>query len=260
MTSFHTPPNWTYSMRRTMQEVQPGIYLGPFGCVKGPDSPALLESANITHLVSVGTSMETYWLRTQFAGLKPILNVIECNPVGSSREQLAALAYAAANEGRQTRFVPEEGDQDKPNWLVTWLPSFVQFVNRAINSGGNVLVFCSTGISSSPALLVAYLMARDMITYRDALEQLAARRFCITISPELEYKLRLLEYLLDTRQLSFEQMDGPAQNRARRTIGTEAEEEMQDAERYAARARIEGSDEVFMEHGMNGMYAAANYM
>lgn len=60
--------------------------------------------------------------------------------------------------------------------LQIYLPSGVQFIEDAINDGGNVLVHCHAGISRSASLVIAWLMMRMQCDYHTAYAYVKSRR------------------------------------------------------------------------------------
>ena len=62
--SFHVAPqdDWTYTMRRDMQEIVPGLYLGPYAAA-GKKNLSKLENAGITHVVCVRQEIERNFIK-----------------------------------------------------------------------------------------------------------------------------------------------------------------------------------------------------
>lgn len=56
---------WTYDMRRSMQEIVPGLFLGPYSSAK-PAKPDNLLSNGITHIICVRCTMEAKIVRPKF--------------------------------------------------------------------------------------------------------------------------------------------------------------------------------------------------
>ena len=54
--------DWTYTMRRDMQEIVPGLYLGPYAAA-GKKNFSKLESAGITHVVCVRQEIEKNFIK-----------------------------------------------------------------------------------------------------------------------------------------------------------------------------------------------------
>lgn len=60
--------------------------------------------------------------------------------------------------------------------LEIYLPSGVQFIEDAINNGGNVLVHCHAGVSRSASLVIAWIMKRMNCNYHSAYAYVKSRR------------------------------------------------------------------------------------
>ncbi|GBM05021.1 Serine/threonine/tyrosine-interacting protein B [Araneus ventricosus] len=56
---------WCYYMRREMQEIIPGLYLGPLSAATKPKLNTLLE-AGITHIVCVRHEKEASFIKPNF--------------------------------------------------------------------------------------------------------------------------------------------------------------------------------------------------
>ena len=54
--------DWTYTMRREMQEIVPGLFLGPWAAA-GKKNLSKLESAGITHIVCVRQEIEKNFIK-----------------------------------------------------------------------------------------------------------------------------------------------------------------------------------------------------
>ena len=54
--------DWTYTMRRDMQEIVPGLYLGPYAAA-GKKNLSKLEAAGITHVVCVRQEIEKNFIK-----------------------------------------------------------------------------------------------------------------------------------------------------------------------------------------------------
>ena len=53
---------WTYTMRRDMQEIVPGVYLGPYAAA-GKKNLARLEQVGISHVVCVRQEIERNFIK-----------------------------------------------------------------------------------------------------------------------------------------------------------------------------------------------------
>lgn len=53
--------DWRYEMRREMQEILPGLWLGPYQCSKNKE---LLRSKGITHVLCIRDKNERHIVKT----------------------------------------------------------------------------------------------------------------------------------------------------------------------------------------------------
>mmetsp|Transcript_2326 Transcript_2326/g.4876 ORF Transcript_2326/g.4876 Transcript_2326/m.4876 type:complete len:469 (+) Transcript_2326:61-1467(+) len=69
--------------------------------------------------------------------------------------------------------------------LEAGLEDAVQFIKTAITAKGHILVYCDEGVSWSPAVVIAYLVACRRVTLRGAFEFLKRKRPCVWPSPDI---------------------------------------------------------------------------
>ncbi|XP_061429506.1 serine/threonine/tyrosine-interacting protein [Lethenteron reissneri] len=151
--------DWTYTMRRDMQEILPGLYLGPFSAAMRSKWP-ILESRGITHIVCVRQDIEANFIKPNFPDCVRylVLNIAD-SPVDN---------------------------------IIRYFPMTKDFIDGCLQSGGKVLVHGNAGISRSAALVIAYIMETFGLKYRDAFVYLQQRRFCI--NPNVGFVNQLQEY------------------------------------------------------------------
>ncbi|PFH51364.1 hypothetical protein AMATHDRAFT_142695 [Amanita thiersii Skay4041] len=77
--------------------------------------------------------------------------------------------------------------------LLIHLPSACRFIDQAIRSGGVILVHCSNGVSTSAAVIVAYLMWSRRVGVTQAIEFVRTARDQIWINPGFHEQLVLFE-------------------------------------------------------------------
>ena len=57
---------WKYEMRRDMQQIIPGLWLGPYVCARNFE---LLRSHNITHVLCLRDGAEANIIKTPFSNI-----------------------------------------------------------------------------------------------------------------------------------------------------------------------------------------------
>ncbi|CAG8565727.1 3629_t:CDS:2 [Ambispora gerdemannii] len=149
--------DWKYEMRRQMQEILPGLFLGPYSCSKDLE---LLKQKIITHIVFIRDPSEKQILRPRFP------------------EHFKYFEIEVS---------------DHPNErLIPHFPQAKAFIDDALLQGGKVFVHCNGGISRSPAFVVAYVMETTKMDYQHAYGFVQNRRFCM--NPNEGFKVQLKEY------------------------------------------------------------------
>ncbi|KAM9577773.1 LOW QUALITY PROTEIN: serine/threonine/tyrosine-interacting protein-like [Trichechus inunguis] len=148
---------WSYPMRGEMQEILPGLFLGPYSSAMKSKLP-ILQKHGITHIICIRQNIEANFIKTNFQQLFRYLVLdIADNPVDDT-----------------TLFFPNE------------------FIDGSLQTGGKVLVHGNAGISRSAAFVIAYIIETFGMKYRDAFAYVQERRFCI--NPNTEFVHQLQEY------------------------------------------------------------------
>lgn len=150
---------WSYEMRRDMQEIVPGIFLGPYSAAMKTKKEKLLEN-NITHIVCVRHSVEANFIRPNFVDIFKYL-------------------------------VLDIADSVTEN-IIQHFPRVKRFLDNCLAFNGKALVHGNGGISRSAALVIGYVMERYEMSYSDALHQVQEKRFCIY--PNEGFLRQLVEY------------------------------------------------------------------
>lgn len=76
--------------------------------------------------------------------------------------------------------------------IACYFEETFQWINNAIINNGTILVHCQAGISRSPTIIIAYLMKRDKLKYKDA--YLLVKDIRPIIDPCLLYHIQLENY------------------------------------------------------------------
>lgn len=151
--------DWEYAMRREMQEIIPGLFLGPYAAANKTKLNSLLRSG-ITHIVCIRQDVEANFVRANFP------------------EHFRYLILNIADLWTEN--------------IIQHFPKVKEFVDNCLNNGGKALIHGNAGISRSAALVIAYIMEKYGISYKCALQHVQQRRFCI--SPNESFANQLMEY------------------------------------------------------------------
>jgi len=152
-------PDWEYNMRRTMQEIVPNVFLGPYSAAVRSKLQYLQEHG-ITHIVCIRHPIEANLIRANFPQHFKylVLDIIDS---------------------------PEEP-------IMRHFTQVKQFIDECISLQGKVLLHGNGGISRSAALTIAYLMETYGLPYQKAFCYVQQRRYCI--NPNEGFARQLVEY------------------------------------------------------------------
>ncbi|XP_070787779.1 serine/threonine/tyrosine-interacting protein isoform X3 [Pituophis catenifer annectens] len=163
-------------MRREMQEILPGLFLGPYSSAMKSKLPTL-QKHGITHVICIRQNIEANFIKPNFQQLFRYLVLdIADNPIEN---------------------------------IIRFFPMTKEFIDGSLQTGatgqvaagskcsfchkrGKVLVHGNAGISRSAALVIAYIMETFGVKYRDAFTYVQERRFCI--NPNAGFVHQLQEY------------------------------------------------------------------
>ncbi|XP_054262660.1 serine/threonine/tyrosine-interacting protein B-like [Macrosteles quadrilineatus] len=151
--------DWTYTMRRSMQEVVPGLFLGPYSAAQKTKLNDLKENG-ITHIICVRQDIEAHFIKPNFPGHFQYLtlNIADC--------------------------VTEN--------IIRYFKTVKSFIDQSLASGGKVLIHGNGGISRSAALAIAYIMQKYSLNIKDAFTLVQQNRFCI--NPNEGFMAQLAEF------------------------------------------------------------------
>ncbi|XP_004424878.2 PREDICTED: dual specificity protein phosphatase 12 [Ceratotherium simum simum] len=155
-----------------MLEVRPGLYLGGAAAVA---EPGHLREAGITAVLTVDSEEPDF-------------------------------KAEAGVEGLRSFFVPA---LDKPETdLLSHLDRCVAFIGQARAEGRAVLVHCHAGVSRSVAVVTAFMMKTDQLTFEKAYENLQTIKPEAKMNEGFEWQLKLyqaMEYEVDTSSAIYKQ-------------------------------------------------------
>jgi serine/threonine/tyrosine-interacting protein len=157
---------WEYHMRREMQEIIPGVFLGPYAAAMKTKLDDLLQNG-VTHIICVRQELESPWIRANFP------------------ENFQYLTLDIADTITEN--------------IIRHFPAVRNFIDDCLNRGGKVLIHGIAGISRSAALVVAYLMEKYNLPFDDALKTVQKKRFCVFLNDGFKQQLRGYEPVIKAR-------------------------------------------------------------
>lgn len=123
---------WTYSMRRNMQEIIPGVFLGPYSTALKNCRSTLLDKG-ITHIICVRQDIEAHFIKPQF------------------------------NDTTFTYLTLDIADIATES-IIRFFPKVRQFIDDALSRNSKVLVHGNNGNSRSATLVLGYIMEKFGLT------------------------------------------------------------------------------------------------
>jgi len=107
-----------------------------------------------------------------------VLNVTAQLPLHFESDGITCKILAASDSGSQN--------------LKQYFAEAIEFIDKAREVNGRVLVHCQAGVSRSPTIVIAYLMARNQQNLSDAFSFVKDRRSIV--APNLNFMGQLLEF------------------------------------------------------------------
>ncbi|KAL1131941.1 hypothetical protein AAG570_011552 [Ranatra chinensis] len=147
-------------MRRSMQEIVPGIYLGPYSAAVKTRLDDLIAKG-ITRIICVRHSQESHFIRPNF------------------RDHFVYLILEIADSCVEN--------------IIQHFNVVRDFINETLEKGEKVLVHGNTGVSRSAALVLAYIMEKYGLSVREAYDIVQQKRFCINPNEGFMAQLREFE-------------------------------------------------------------------
>ncbi|KAH0948483.1 hypothetical protein HN011_002584 [Eciton burchellii] len=161
-------PEWTYTMRRDMQEVVPSVYLGPYSAASRSKMQTLLDY-KITHIVCVRHAIEA--------------NIIKPNFLDKFKYLVLDIADTMTEN------------------IIQHFQEVNFFIDEGLSFGGCVLIHGNAGISRSAALVLAYVMETYDLSLEEAHRVVQQRRFCINPSTNFMQQLKEYEPIYKARKM-----------------------------------------------------------
>lgn len=148
------------------QEVVPNIWLGGYRAL---ETRSFLKKNKITHILSLG----------------------HFKPIYKEEEYIHKIIAVA--------------DHPEAN-IIRYFPEAIDFITKALEGGKHVLVHCLAGVSRSPTIVAAYLMATQKLRYKAALAIIKRTRPFINPNPGFITQLKLfqeMDYVFDENHPAY---------------------------------------------------------
>lgn len=163
---YHSPSSsqdshWKYADRRLMQEILPGVHIGPLSSAR---DTVTLDRCAITTLVAVRTPATMHFFKPR-------------HPEKYRYESLDLV----------------EGS------LLSALPHFRPFIDSCLNRGERLLVYDETGNAKAALVVCSYLMETGPMSSQDAYAFVRSRRLSVNLNEHERYQLGEYEILLQAR-------------------------------------------------------------
>ncbi|XP_066581020.1 serine/threonine/tyrosine-interacting protein-like isoform X2 [Prorops nasuta] len=172
-------------MRRSMQEIIPRLYLGPYNAASRSNLQSLIDHG-ITHIICVRQNIEASFIRPNFPDkFKYLVLNIADNPTENIIQHFQRVKI---------------------------------FIDEALSSCGQVLVHGNAGISRSAALVLAYIMETYGLSQARAYTIVQQIRFCINPNEGFMAQLREYEPIYQAQKTLRNGQQSSAMQRCKRTI------------------------------------------
>ncbi|CAO3569325.1 unnamed protein product [Mortierella alpina] len=150
---------------------------------------------------------------------------------------LVGIQILKVHHPDQFRYLQLEISDAATQNLITLFPAVKRFMDQAIlQENGKVLVNCMSGISRSPAFVVAYLMEATGLDYEMVYRYVQNKRFCMNPNPGFRHQLEEYGPIYTAIQSVGSQ---PTEQRSsvRRAAPEDDDDNAEEAERLAPRLR-----------------------
>ncbi|KAH8088040.1 protein-tyrosine phosphatase-like protein [Filobasidium floriforme] len=181
---------WTYDMRHGMQNVAPYLWLGSSSAAREISE---LKLKRVSHILILRDPREASYVRpmhpTQFC-----YHIIEMH-------------------------------DDQNQRIIAHFNPAIEFIQQAIQKNGTVLVYCHTGITLSPTIVIAYIMAAYRKTTEEAIAHVQAHRYCLSVKPNFGKQLREWQAIYQAKLAVSASESSAQQGPKRRVDDMEQDEE-----------------------------------
>ncbi|KAK3093010.1 hypothetical protein FSP39_009983 [Pinctada imbricata] len=168
--------DWEYTMRREMQEILPNLYLGPYAAAM--------------------KSKVRYWVRfedliSKHQGKLSILQNLGITDIICIRHHMEA-SIVKPNFPQHFRYLVLDIADEMTENIIPHFRVANSFLEECFSKGGKALVHGNAGISRSAAIVIAFVMEKFGLPYRDSFLYVQQRRFCVC--PNEGFVQQLTEY------------------------------------------------------------------
>lgn len=155
-------------MRREMQEIIPGLYLGPYSAAMRSKCGYLLEN-KVTHIVCIRQSVEAHFIRPNFP------------------ETFKYMVLDIADSATEN--------------IIQHFSKVKKFLDECCSSGGRALIHGNAGISRSAAVVIAFIMEKYGLSYKHAFSLVQRKRFCINPNEGFAHQLKEYEPIYQAKRV-----------------------------------------------------------
>ena len=152
---------WEYTDRRRVQEIVPGVFIGPMSAVR---DKLTLERLSITTIIAVRTALTFNMFKPKFP-----------------------------ESFRYETFDLVEGS------LISLLPRIKPFIDAALARKEHILFYDETGNAKAPLLVCSYLMDALGLSAEAALQTVKSKRLSVAFNDHERYQLQEYETILSAR-------------------------------------------------------------
>ncbi|PWN39338.1 phosphatases II [Ceraceosorus guamensis] len=177
---------WQYEMRREMQQVTPGLFVGPSEPSK---DLARLHMERITAIIIVRSKHESR--------IHPKTRLFAASVTSHHTTRAPFLKPRFPNQFAY--LILEDVQDNEFQNLIRRYPQAQAFIDDQLTRGGKVLLHDDSGISRAPALAIMYLIDKRNMRYDEAMSHVSARRYCMHINPGFVNQMKEFEVLIRAR-------------------------------------------------------------
>lgn len=197
-------------MRREMQEIIPGLFLGPFAAALPKNVSTY--AWDLIDLIDCGLIFD-YLLFLSFLNLDRKVENLKAKNISEIVCVRSVISTGETNEGffikprmpNQFNYLTLNISDSVTENIIPFFDQFYDWVSDRLSRNLSVLVHGNTGMSRSAALVISFVMRHFDYTSEEAISFVQRKRFCLFLNDGFKAQLREYEPIWKANQRKSEE-------------------------------------------------------